>query len=260
MSKSAKAIYIILCIILIGIFAFAGYKLLQGELGYYFSRKAYNDLSDSFVTVSTSEKKDGIGKDEMVLDDEVAPIEVDFAQLSSVCKDMAAWLYCPDTIINYPVVHAEDNSWYLNHLYDGSWSSSGTLFVDCSNLPNFANDNTIIYGHHMNDGSMFARLLDYANQSYYEAHPVMYLLTPALNYRLELFSGYVTNSSDETTYKFVFSSEDEEQSFIDYARSNSKFQSDVDVKPGDRIITFSTCTYEYDDARFVVHAKMVPIH
>ena len=111
----------------------------------------------------------------------------------------------------------------------------------------------------MNDGKMLAHLVDYTHQNYYDEHPIMYLNTPEMNYRIELFAGYVT-SMDSDTYKLSFTSDAENQQWLDSVISQSRFQSNVDVKITDKILTLSTCTYDYDDARFVVLGKMVPIH
>lgn len=263
MKKNVKILYIILCVLFVGVFIFAGYKLLEGELGYYFARKAYDNLSSSVVSANTStpSPKEEVEEDEIVLDPEVSPIDVNFDEISKECSDIAAWLYSPTiNVINYPVVQFDDNSFYLNHRYDGQYSACGTLFLDCLNMPEFENDNTVIYGHHMNDGSMFAQLVKYSSQEYYDEHPVFYMNTPKYNYRLEVISGYITNDNDETTYKFEFKDDAEAQSFIDYIISKSKFESNFEVSTSDKFCTLSTCTYEYDNARFVVHCKMVAIH
>ena len=261
MKKGTKALYIILCVIFVGIFLFAGYKLLEGEIGYFVARRAYDSLEKRFVSANNKSKTDNITEEGIVLDPEISPIDVDFEELQLTCPDIAAWIYSPTiTIMNYPVVRFDDNSWYLNHRYDGAYSSSGTIFIDCANLPDFKNDNTIIYGHHMNDGSMFAKLVNYKSQDFYDENPVMYINTPTYNYRLELFAGYVTKDDDDLTYKFDFNTEQESQKFIDYAKSKSNFVGKFDVQPGDKFCTLSTCTYEYDNARYVVHARMIPIH
>ena len=194
-----------------------------------------------------------------VSDPDFSPIEVDFAGLQERNPDIAAWLYSPGTVISYPVAKTNDNVYYLHKDIDGNYSAYGTLFVDCKNENGFADGNTIIYGHHMNDGRMFAKLVDYKNQSYYDAHPVMYLNTPGGNYRVELFSGYIT-TADSDAFAINFTSDEENQAFIDKAIEQSTFESNVEVKPGDKLVTFTTCTYEYDDARFIVMGKLVPIH
>jgi sortase B len=88
---------------------------------------------------------------------------------------------------------------------------------------------------------------------------VFYLNTPDMNYRVELFAGYVTDMNSDT-YSISFASAEDNQKWLDSVTSQSAFESAVAVKPGDKILTLSTCTYEYDDARFVVLGKMIPIH
>ena len=258
MKKSVKALIIILLIICVAAFVFAGYKLLSKELEYKASEKEYTNLAEQYVKTDNVDKKES---DEIVLDPEVSPVNVDFDQLLKDYPDIVGWLYSPDTVINYPVCQYDDNAYYLNRLPNGNYNSGGTLFVDCLNQHNFTDPNTIIYGHHMNDGSMFAKLIDYSYQEYYDEHPVMYLNTPKYNYRIELFAGYVTSADAlDTTYKISFYDDDDFTNVMNTLKGQSKFTCDVEPKPGDKILTLSTCTYEYDNARFVVQGRMVAIH
>ena len=80
---------------------------------------------------------------------ETAPITVDFERLQEENKDIIAWLYCPDTEINYPVVQSKDNEYYLRRLLDGTWNIAGTLFMDYRNAADCSDLHTIIYGHNM---------------------------------------------------------------------------------------------------------------
>lgn len=187
---------------------------------------------------------------------EMPPISVDFDALHEINPQIVGWLYCADTPINYPVAQADDNTYYLNHLYNGKKGRSGTLFVDCACSADFSDRNTIIYGHHMKSGSMFASIVEYRSQDYYEAHPVMYLLTPAANFRLDVFGGYVAKEGTQR----LFSLDEEAQfaSYISDIRKLSDFAAAVDVTPRDRIVTLSTCTYEYDGARYRLFAVMRP--
>ena len=162
-------------------------------------------------------------------------------------------------MINYPVAQAEDNDKYLYNFIDGRYNGSGTLFFDYLCEPDLTSTNTVMYGHHMNDGSMLASLTKYSSQDYYNAHPVMYYNTPTANYRVELFSGYITDPGS-VSYIVEFGGDYSYQDFLDEVRSLSEFESDVEVTTEDRIMTFSTCTYEYNNARFVLHGKLVEIH
>ena len=110
----------------------------------------------------------------------------------------------------------------------------------------------------MKDGSMFNSLHSYSDQAYYDAHPVMYLNTPKQNYKIEIFSAYIC-SYDSDTYTLSFASAEEYAAWVAKMKSQSTFTSDTEVTVDDRVITLSTCTYEYDNARFVVQGKLVPL-
>ena len=128
---------------------------------------------------------------------ETPPIRVDFDALREKNDDVVAWIYCPDTPINYPVVQAADNEAYLHRLLDGSKNSAGTLFMDFRNSSDFSDWNSVIYGHNMKNGSMFGTLMDYKTQSYFDAHPKVFLLTPEQDYVVKIVAGFVTPADAE---------------------------------------------------------------
>ena len=97
--------------------------------------------------------------------------------LPAACKDVVAWIDCEDTLINDPIVQNGDNNYYLRRLLNGQYNLSGTLFIDYRNQADFSDWNTIIYGHNMNNDTMFGILPDYRKQELFDPHPVMYLLT-----------------------------------------------------------------------------------
>lgn len=103
---------------------------------------------------------------------------MDFAALEGVNSDIVAWLYGADTGLNYPIVQAEDNDYYLYRLLDGTWNKNGTIFMDYVNRSDFSDQNTLVYGHHMKSGAMFGALVQYKKQEFYDAHPYLYLYTP----------------------------------------------------------------------------------
>lgn len=182
-------------------------------------------------------------------------LDIDFAALKEEIPDLAGWLCCPDTEISYPVVQGSDNSYYLDHLPDGSANRNGSLFMDCSSRKGFVDENTLVYGHHMASGKMFACLVSYADQAFYEAHPVMYFVTEDKDYRLELFSGYTAAVTSEA-YTLRFSTKEEFAGWLERAQRRSDFASMVQVGMDDRVVTLSTCAYSFQDARYVVHGKV----
>lgn len=182
-------------------------------------------------------------------------LDIDFAALKEASPDLVGWLYCPDTAVSYPLVQGQDNSYYLSHLADGSENRNGCLFMDCENRRDLSDENTLIYGHHMASGKMFASLVFYAGQEYYEAHPVVYLITEEKDYRLELFAGY-TAAVDSDAYTLRFASKEDFAAWLVRIKGRSDFSSDVQVGEGDHIVTLSTCAYSFENARYVVHGKL----
>ncbi len=184
------------------------------------------------------------------------PVRVDFEALQAECSDIVGWLYCAGTPLNHPVVQAEDNDYYLYRLPDGSSNANGTIFMDFRNLSDMTDRNTLIYGHNMSNGAMFAFLKNYRQQEYFEEHPVMWYLTPERAYRLDLLAGLVT-PSDSDTYE-LFNSDEELMEHLKAAVQDSTFRSDVDLTQVGQVVTLSTCTYEYATARYVVIGSLTP--
>ena len=100
---------------------------------------------------------------------------IDLASLQGINNDAVGWIEIPDTSVSYPLVHTTDNTYYLTHTFDNKTNRSGSIFVEASNAADFSDLHTIIYGHNMKNGSMFAGLKNYSDQSYAEAHPYIYV-------------------------------------------------------------------------------------
>lgn len=176
--------------------------------------------------------------------------QVDFEGLKARNSDVVGWIYGPGTAINYPVVQGSDNEYYLTHMVDGRENKCGSIFMDSLNEADFSNTNSIIHGHHMRNGSMFADLTGYSSQDYYDTHPILWLTTPDKSYKVELFAGFVTDP-DSDVWQIEFAGREEYRSWLDRMMERSAFQSDVKPGEDDRILTLATCSYEHSDARFV---------
>ncbi len=260
-NRFLKPLLIVLFIALLGVFGYSAWHVTTTLHQYSESAHYYETTRSTAVSVTDPQQTVGTKTDNSapeVKKLEVSPITVDFDVLRQSSSDIRGWLYCPDTKIDYPVVQAKDNAYYLYRFMDGTYNPSGSLFMDYRIAGDFSSKHTVIYGHHMGDGSMLASLVEYRSQEYYDEHPVMYLNTPDGNYRLELVSGFVT-WYDSRLYTFDFVSRTEFEDWFALMRSYSDFESDVEVGIDDRIVTLSTCTYDYDNARYVVMAKLVPL-
>ncbi len=171
---------------------------------------------------------------------------IDFEQLAAKYPDVVGWLYCEGTPINYPVFQADDNDYYLRRLPDGTYNTAGSLFADyrCGKIGE--TNNYIVYGHNMKNGTMFGSLSKYKTQSYYNEHPILYLLTSKGNYKIKLVAGFVSKPTGE-----VYNTEQTIDQIHKYC-SLSTFTSNVTPRSDDNYIVLSTCSYEYENARYAV--------
>ena len=240
MRKHKPLYWILLCICLAGIAASA-YPIARQMREYRAGRAAYIALAEAAAPTEAGAAS-------------VQPKSpaVDFDTLRAVNRNAAGWLYGGDTGISYPVVRAEDNVYYLNHLFDGTENSAGCLFIDSRCVMGWEGRHTIIYGHHMKDGSMFAALTEYAAQAYYDAHPRFLLLTPEGRYELAFFSGH-TVQADSDAWRVDFASDADYAAWLEEVKARSLFISAVVPDAHDCVVTLSTCSYDQKDARFVLH-------
>ena len=240
------------------VLAAGGYVLGQRAAEYADGDETYSGLEEyvSFPSSSPDKNESDSAQQTETPQSQSGVPSVDFAALSRINRDIVGWLYCEGTQINYPVVQGSDDEYYLDHLFDGTQNANGCLFLDSRVGASFSSVHSIIYGHHMRSGAMLAALDGYKRQSFYETHPTMLLITPAATYEVQLFAGYVADPAEDA-WKVGFANDDDIQAWIDAAVARSTFTSDVKPKPGDRLLTLSTCSYEFGDARFVVVGIMV---
>lgn len=249
-----KAVRVILILLLLGILVFASYMAIKEVSEYEEAEKLYENLQEEFVETKPTEDTAPDETTEQTEPVEVAPITVDFTSLLEQNSDVVGWIYCRDTPINYPVVQAEDNDRYLRRDLNGKYLVSGTVFVDYRNGEIGEDANYIVYGHNMKDGSMFSSLAKYKEQSYYDEHPILYYLTPEEDYKIELYAGLVVKR-DALIY-VPNPDETEFSEFLNNTRANSTFKSDIELTENDTLITLSTCSYEYNNARYIVIGKL----
>lgn len=269
--KQNKAIYYVVLAILLAILVFSVGKIVS-----YFKQQAdaqniQSGVQDEFVTpgddqpqvtdpvVPDNEQKDDEEEKEPEKDPEpVKPpepetISVDFAGLTAKYPDVVGYIYAANTGISYPIVQSSSNDYYLDHDLDGNENNNGSIFMEHLCSPDFSDHNTIIYGHNMKTGLMFAHLTNYKNQSYYNVHPYFYIYTPTQDYKLNLFAGFVCEHDDEV-YDLSLT-----QSQLESMIARSTFKANIGVPTGN-VVTLSTCSYEFDDARYVVLGELVPIN
>ncbi len=188
--------------------------------------------------------------------------EVDFADLqANVNKDIYAWIYIPDTLVDYPVVqHPTDNLYYLNYNLDGSKGYPGCIYTEDYNAKDFSDPNTVIYGHNMKNGTMFAGLHKFEDGEYFKEHPYVYIYTEEGLYVYEIFAAY-ESGSEHILYNSDFTNDYAYSKYLEGIYSlrsmNSNVKEDVEVTTEDRIVTLSTCVANKSDRRYLVQGVLL---
>ena len=216
------------------------------------------DFTGGSGSVSSSASADGAGEapeEVPVWQDPYAQAlkDMDFSALRQQNPDVLGWILIPGTRVSYPVVQGTDNSYYLDHTWRGGKNSVGAIFMECRNSSDLSDFNTIIYGHRMNNRSMFGTLSQYKSRSYWQAHPYVYLTDDSGTHRYEIFAaGEVSVDSD--VYRLGLRSDSSRQSFLDSCLALSALNTGVTPHTYDKVLTLSTCTGNGHATRWVVQA------
>ena len=139
---------------------------------------------------------------------------MDLPALQQVNSDVIGWIAIPGTEISYPLVQGADNDYYLTHTWNQNSSAVGAIFMDCRCSADFSGFNTIVYGHRMNNGSMFAALKHYKKQDFLQAHPQVYVTNASGTHAYSIYAAYEA-ALDGTAYYSAFSDETIKKAFID---------------------------------------------
>ncbi len=185
---------------------------------------------------------------------------IDFAGLQEQNEEIYAWINIPGTNVDYPVVHTNDNSFYLTHDAMLNSTHDGALFIDAVNSTDFSDTNTTIYGHRMNSGNMFGELYYYIEKEYFDSHKILKIYTPDNGMsEYEIFAAYETDDSYIPS-RFDFYSEAGMQEFL---ASMGSTDDEANITPlmlttEDKILTLSTCVKDQDTRRYLIHAVLRP--
>ena len=176
-------------------------------------------------------------------------------------EDIYAWIYIPDTMIDYPVLqHPTDNTYYLNYNLDGSRGYPGCIYTENYNAKDFSDPVTVMYGHNMKNGSMFAGLHRYGDSEYMDSHPYVYVYTEEKLLVYEIFAAYEYSDkhllyNKDYTDSAIFAGYLEE--IQDVHGMNHVVKEGVEVTEDSRILTMSTCISTKPNNRFLVQGVLL---
>ena len=221
----------------------------------YISQKTASEIQELYHHQQDSDNNDS----------KVAEEDNKFSELLKINSEICGWISISGTRIDYPVLQGNKNEthFYLDHNYKREKSKYGSIFLDpiCQLSEN--PKNCVIYGHHMADGQMFADLMKFSSLDFYKQNPLISFETIYdRNAKWKIFSVFKTNTlaSQGKIFYYVVSDFADNNSFLDYVsqvRKRSLLDIPVDVNENDKLITLSTCSYEFQDFRTVVVARRV---
>lgn len=248
MSKKRKAITAVIVIVVLVAAAAAAYYI-------------YNAVNSetSLTTNTTAAPAEG----------ETTSVPAEYQEYYNRNNDFVGWIKIDGTEIDYPVVQADDNDYYLNHNFDKEKESRGTIFMDYTSDSNLGYMNTVIHGHNWLDDTVFSELPQYSDIDYYREHPVIEYNTRTEMHKWKIFAVFITTASADEDNGYVFNYVYPDMGGINFdgymAEINKRtlYYTGVDVNENDKILTLSTCTREVDtrsyraDCRIVILARMV---
>ncbi|MEI7025799.1 class B sortase [Paenibacillus sp. y28] len=238
----------------LGAFLFCAYELASIFIGYHDNREVLAQAQSLYHASETDEQGSGTAAS----DEHQAEARPRFRALLEINPELVGWLKIDGTVVDYPIVQATDNDYYVTRNYKREESRAGSIFMDFRNDSMEPGKHTVLYGHRMKDETMFGSLKYYMEPEFFQAHQALHLDTLYNSYDLMIFSVYYTT----TEFDYIqteFQSLNEYSSFLRDIQGRSLYKTSVSVTEEDRIVTLSTCDYHLDpvEGRLVVHAKLV---
>ena len=186
----------------------------------------------------------------MVSDDAAQPPTIDWAGLKAVNADVVGWIYIPGTHVDFPVYQGDSNDEYLRTSAEGEYSVGGQIFMDYENSrPGLVDRQTLVYGHHLNNGAMFTDVDEFASQDYFNGIDTVWYLTEDASYELEPLFFYKSAATNGAARQIVFSDDNDFHNYLANALSQATAKSssaDGAVSSVSRVLTLCTCDYEND--------------
>ena len=255
--KSNRKIWLVLT----GIFALIAVVAIVWLVSYQIKlknqQKEYENLRQSVVNSDLNEADEGVDLSAYNVPDK----KIEFSLLKAKNQDVYAWITIPDTNIDYPVLqHPTELDYYLDYNMDGTKGYPGCIYSQFINSKDFSDFNTVLYGHNMNAGTMFANLHYYKDTEFFNSHPYIYVYTEDGVLVYQVFFLY-TFSDVHLLMGFDLTKEEIRQIYIDNIFSlngiNNNFNREVEVTTDSRILTLETCVNNQDDKRYIVAAVLV---
>ena len=221
------------------------------------SDKAAQESQDTADSENTEEVVEEITEEPQIAVD----LDIDYDALTKINSDFVGWIYYAPLELSYPIVRGIDNDYYTHYTFENEKNSSGAIFMDFLNKPDFSHFNTIIYGHNMRNGTMFGSLKKLLNDpSIIEEDPYIYIFTRDKIMMYEICAAYITNDSSHT-YDLTQTAE-EQADYVEYIRDAATYYRDdtmleESLTEDTKLITLSTCHGLHTSNRTVIHGVLI---
>ncbi len=248
-------IIIVFSLVIIGTVAYIFVKTINDNN----SRDNYGSLADSYAADVTAPSTESVITAPSV-NAKTAENPIDFETLAEKNSDIYSWIYIPDTNINYPVCQSSSNdNFYLNHDINMNYSYAGAIYSQHCNKTDYSDRVTVLYGHNMADGSMFANLHKFRDKSFFDKHKYMYIYTKDRKLTYEVVSAFEYDNR-HIMNSFDFSNDTVFDEYLDMIRNPhslaANVRSDIDLTVADKILTLSTCL-DSGEGRYLVQGVLV---
>ena len=241
------------------LFLFSGAMLCREYLDQKQSAEAFEAVAD-LVKKDAGQSAQGTANDPAQEQDTLTAFEK-YADVYAQNSDLVGWITIPGTSIDYPVMQTKDQpNFYLTHAFDKSYSSYGVPYLQ-ENCDVGISDNLVLYGHHMNNGSMFSDLCKYESEDFYQEHKTIHFDTLDSFGEYEVIAAFKTVAYSEEGFKYYhFVRAEQEKDFDEFiakCKELALYDTGVTAEYGDQLITLSTCEYSRINGRMVVVAKLL---
>lgn len=251
MCKDRKRRVLLVCFLSsLAMFLFGAGRLYGQRSEYYAGKIAYEAVKRQVLQPETKVfSMETEGKQE---------VTIDFEKLYHINADVVGWIQLDEMLeIDYPLVQGQDNAKYLETTFDGKKNAAGCLFLDCKNKKDFSDQNTIIYGHNMKDGSMFGHLRKYREEAFCREHPYFHIY--AADGRMlvyEIFAVSIVNDSAEY-YDKIYEGSEGFWNYLSLIKKDAIYFKEEKVTELSKMVTLSTCTNRTADERLLVQGVLI---
>ena len=238
----------VLTVIFAGILVFSLVQITTILLAYRKGNREYISLTATAVTQPQEEAE------------RWPYLMIDFSSLRGINPDLVGWIDIPGTGISYPVVQGYDNDEYLRQSFEGEYYVGGSIFIDYLSAGDWSDANTIVYGHHMYDGSMFSGLAKFMKQDFREDSREIHIYTEKGLRIYDVFSAYRCDVGN-SCYTRLFSDASSFNAWCHEMGRQSAYDTGILPSHDDYVLTLSTCTGVTAEERYVVQAvyqKTIP--